>query len=109
METPICLWCLQVDEVVDITMGLDGTNEINSSSSEEEDLETVDVSPANASRRSDRKKCQICMQEYKEFDQLCVSNNPQCHHQFHEQCMAKWLKHQNLCPICDKTYVLVDV
>lgn len=59
------------------------------------------------SSHPDKIQCQLCTQIYTEYDNVCISNNIHCQHQFHEYCMAKWLQNQNLCPICNKTYIHV--
>merc|ERR1712110_18486 len=41
--------------------------------------------------------CAICMQEYKEGDELRVLP---CRHEFHTQCVDKWLPMKKICPLC---------
>ncbi|GAA0163923.1 ubiquitin-protein ligase [Lithospermum erythrorhizon] len=43
-------------------------------------------------------KCVICLEEYKKMDD--VGSLKLCGHEFHVQCIRKWLAVKNLCPIC---------
>ena len=42
-------------------------------------------------------KCAICLQKYKGAD--IIKEFP-CKHIFHKNCIFKWLKKSNLCPLC---------
>ena len=42
-------------------------------------------------------KCPICLQKYKGAD--IIKEFP-CKHIFHKNCLFKWLKKSNLCPLC---------
>ena len=42
-------------------------------------------------------KCPICLQKYKGSD--IIKEFP-CKHIFHKNCIFKWLKTSNLCPLC---------
>ena len=42
-------------------------------------------------------KCPICLQKYKGAD--IIKEFP-CKHIFHKNCIFKWLKTSNLCPLC---------
>ena len=42
-------------------------------------------------------KCPICLQKYKSAD--IIKEFP-CKHIFHKNCIFKWLKQSNVCPIC---------
>ena len=42
-------------------------------------------------------KCPICLQKYKGAD--IIKEFP-CKHIFHKNCIFKWLKKSNLCPLC---------
>ncbi|XP_027125603.2 uncharacterized protein [Coffea arabica] len=43
------------------------------------------------------KKCSVCQEEYDADDEMGKLN---CGHQFHIQCIKKWLSQKNACPIC---------
>ena len=43
------------------------------------------------------KKCSICLQKYKGFD--IIKEFP-CKHIYHKNCILKWLKESNICPLC---------
>ena len=42
-------------------------------------------------------KCPICLQKYKSAD--IIKEFP-CKHIFHKNCIFKWLKKSNVCPLC---------
>lgn len=42
-------------------------------------------------------KCAICLEEYKDNSLLGILK---CNHDFHTDCVKKWLKEKNSCPIC---------
>ena len=41
--------------------------------------------------------CSICLEDFKINDEYIKLN---CNHIFHYDCINKWFKHSNLCPIC---------
>ena len=43
------------------------------------------------------KKCSICLQKYKGFE--IIKEFP-CKHIYHKNCILKWLKESNICPLC---------
>ncbi|GAB2231041.1 hypothetical protein Droror1_Dr00027328, partial [Drosera rotundifolia] len=48
--------------------------------------------------------CVICQLEYEEQDKLgCLA----CGHDYHEECLKKWLCLKNVCPICKSTALAV--
>jgi Ring finger domain len=58
------------------------------------------------SAHKDGSVCAICNKEYSEGEGIYESNNPRCGHEFHQECMNKWLAIQNACPICTRPFVL---
>ena len=48
-------------------------------------------------RKKNRFNCPICLQKYKNAD--IIKEFP-CKHIFHKNCIFKWLKQSNVCPIC---------
>ncbi|KAL6493195.1 hypothetical protein OROGR_032954 [Orobanche gracilis] len=44
--------------------------------------------------------CSICREEYNNGEEL---GSLVCGHDFHRDCIKKWLTHKNLCPICKTT------
>ncbi|OMJ28200.1 E3 ubiquitin-protein ligase [Smittium culicis] len=57
-------------------------------------LERIKISSDNL---DPKKECGICMDEYVESDTAIVL---ECHHEFHEDCILKWLRVNGTCPIC---------
>ena len=52
--------------------------------------------------------CSICLGDYEEGDDICLSPNAQCKHAFHKDCMVQWLMKHNRCPICRNNYLLTN-
>ena len=42
-------------------------------------------------------KCAICLQKYKGVD---IIKEFHCMHIFHKNCILKWIKNSNICPLC---------
>lgn len=49
--------------------------------------------------------CNICLEDYREGDTVCSSNNPDCAHGFHADCMMAWLLGHDECPNCRLKYL----
>ena len=45
----------------------------------------------------DKKKCSICLEKFKNNDNTMIIP---CTHLFHPNCIQKWMKIKNICPIC---------
>lgn len=43
--------------------------------------------------------CSICQENYKYNEKLCVNS---CGHEFHFNCLNKWIKYNLSCPLCRK-------
>lgn len=54
------------------------------------------------------KECPICLETYKENDEICWSRNRNCTHAFHLDCMVDWLMIHDDCPLCRSNYLEVD-
>jgi len=46
---------------------------------------------------SDKKDCVICLEEFKNGDEVITLP---CFHLYHKKCISDWLKLNNACPIC---------
>jgi len=58
----------------------------------------VEVKEAeDAESTGDAPSCAICMQDYKENDELRILP---CSHEFHAECVDKWLPMKKICPLC---------
>ncbi|KAM0821703.1 hypothetical protein ACQ4PT_072015 [Festuca glaucescens] len=51
------------------------------------------------SRKEKNDECVICCMAYKNRDKLTTLP---CAHQYHQTCVAKWLKINKVCPVCNK-------
>ncbi|XP_054787117.1 E3 ubiquitin-protein ligase MBR2-like [Prosopis cineraria] len=49
---------------------------------------------------TDLEPCCICQEEYTDGEDVASLD---CEHEFHTNCIKKWLKQKNLCPICKTT------
>ncbi|KAL6627388.1 hypothetical protein ACP70R_031114 [Stipagrostis hirtigluma subsp. patula] len=59
--------------------------------------EVVCCSSDQAQEDQDDGTCVICLEEYKDKDSLGVLK---CSHDFHADCIKKWLQKKNSCPVC---------
>jgi len=65
----------------------------------EEDVEQV------TSKEEEAEPCAICLSEYEEGDEICLSHNDLCNHIFHRECMVEWLLRHDECPCCRHNYL----
>lgn len=49
--------------------------------------------------------CPICFEEYSVGDEICISRNESCPHQFHFECLQSWLLKHDDCPLCRANYL----
>lgn len=63
-------------------------------------LAFVNFNPTN-----DPNVCSICLEPYKENEEICWSKNENCTHAFHLDCMVNWLMDHDECPICRSAYL----
>lgn len=88
----------------------EGSNVINDDSIEsfddlgndgldEDIIETIPISKIKSitNLSEEKKKCLICLEDYKIGDDSIILP---CIHIFHAECIKKWMKKQNICPIC---------
>lgn len=54
----------------------------------------------------DQPACTICLVDYKKTER--VRQLP-CKHNFHDQCITTWLKHNTTCPLCVSTIEVPDL
>lgn len=50
-------------------------------------------------------ECPVCWEAYKENEKICWSQNPQCIHTFHIECIEAWLMKHDECPLCRNDYL----
>jgi hypothetical protein len=55
--------------------------------------------------RSMEFKCPVCWEAYVENDKICWSQNHQCNHTFHIECIEPWLMQHDRCPLCRNNYL----
>jgi hypothetical protein len=49
--------------------------------------------------------CAICTEPYEENDHVSYSKKMRCRHNFHPECIQRWLKVKNDCPCCRSSYI----
>jgi len=52
--------------------------------------------------------CSICLIHYQMGDIVAWSQNDQCDHFFHEDCITDWLLRKPTCPSCRQTYIVKE-
>jgi hypothetical protein len=62
----------------------------------------------DSSSSQQRQCCAICLNEYINGDEICFSQNKQCNHIFHRQCISEWLLTHEECPCCRFPYISLD-
>ena len=64
-------------------------------------LETLDSGETlEVSDEDDRAQCAVCLEKFREGDQVCSSHNMDCKHVFHYDCIYQWLLKHDECPYC---------
>jgi hypothetical protein len=53
--------------------------------------------------------CPICLDPFHEGDSICASPNNACSHVFHQHCVFDWLLTHEICPICRRNYLQLDI
>jgi len=52
-----------------------------------------------------KQSCFICLEHYKEGENIFWSRNERCNHSFHQTCMSRWLMDHNDCPLCREDFM----
>ena len=70
----------------------------------------TEIPYANGGPRNVPSTCAICLSDYKEGDTIIWSDNAECCHAFHEDCILTWLLSNNdngdyMCPCCRQTFL----
>jgi len=65
----------------------------------------LDDDNSNSSSMYSPKHCAICIQKYKDGDDICWSRNDKCHHVYHLNCMVEWLMRHDDCPMCRQLFL----
>ena len=47
----------------------------------------------------------ICLEVFKEGQDLSISKESKCQHIFHSECLQLWLKKHDACPCCRVTFI----
>lgn len=49
--------------------------------------------------------CAICLEKFRNGDEVSYSHDPLCSHEFHTKCIVEWLLKRVNCPYCRRCYV----
>jgi Ring finger domain len=98
------------------TPKLSEKNENLSCSDRGENQSTPDDLEAGTSRADESKQigehgvdlCAICLNEYCDGDEISWSQNKDCTHIFHRECVMQWLLTHKECPCCRHVYLQSD-
>jgi Ring finger domain len=52
--------------------------------------------------------CAICLDRFKEGEDICSAQNKNCRHEFHLECIFPWLLKSQDCPCCRRDYLTAD-
>lgn len=63
------------------------------------DCDSIDVEAAQ------RPQCAICLETFKDGDEISSSHNNDCNHGFHRECIFEWLLKHDDCPFCRRMYL----
>lgn len=74
----------------------ENTSSESSKSSDEDIYYSDDFNHIVNSKNNIKNECVICFIKYKNNNMITT----RCNHLFHEKCLRKWLKIDNICPIC---------
>jgi Ring finger domain len=75
-------------------------------SSPDVDAETnLRLSSVPTTNGDDSAECSICLDPFAESDRVCESNNANCRHLFHLECLVPWLLRHEHCPVCREAYL----
>lgn len=50
-------------------------------------------------------RCAICLEQFENGDDICVSYNSNCRHIFHYECCFEWVVKNDECPICRRAFL----
>lgn len=70
--------------------------------------ETQTIPPNDSADPDVQAACAICMEEYREGDEICWSHNERCLHAFHRECIIEWLIRHDDCPCCRHNFLSLD-
>ena len=80
-----------------IIYGFDGFDLLEPKGLSEEKIKSLPKVIFNKDLKKEKERCVICLDDYKEGDELI---NIPCFHYFHSKCITEWFKNNKNCPIC---------
>lgn len=70
-----------------------------------ETIPASELSDADDDADDNNTCCYICLSHFESNELVTMSNNADCKHIFHKDCIASWLVKQDGCPICRRSYL----
>jgi Ring finger domain len=83
------------------------TSNSGTSFSAPKSAETIPAPQLNDAEDNDDENtiCFICLAHFQPSESVAMSNNADCKHIFHKDCIASWLVKQDGCPMCRRSYL----
>ena len=63
----------------------------------------LDISYSDIEQNLNEKTCCICLTDYNDNKELCKLP---CNHIYHKECIYKWAKKKNICPLCRVEFLI---
>lgn len=60
------------------------------------------VAPITKYDSNKEEECVICLEEYNKKE---IIRTLKCKHFYHKNCIDKWMKNNNKCPLCKDTFI----
>ena len=88
----------QFENFLNIIMSFDSSHKGNPPASENaiKNLKKIEINKDNI-KNFNEETCNVCLENYVEGQ---TSIKIECGHNFHDNCIIKWLKMRNTCPVC---------
>jgi Ring finger domain len=52
--------------------------------------------------------CAICLDRFRDGEDICSAQNKDCPHEYHLQCIFPWLLKSQDCPCCRRDYLAIE-
>lgn len=85
---------LHIDAESDIESNMPGSN----ASQTFEDVASPKAFPS----------CAICLDRFRNGEDICLAQNKECPHEFHLECLFPWLLKSQDCPCCRRDYLSIE-
>ena len=105
-------WCLRsgvptLPPVEIPTPNMAGDDDDNSSSQRQKFVQEH-LQSSEWKARNEPLECSICLAPVASGDSVSTSQNPECSHSFHRECVYQWLLKRKECPLCRNLFLLEE-